>query len=1104
MKFLKKYWAVFALFILVSVLLYFNFDTNTYLSGWDNLHPEFNPVANLERAWQASWEEYQGLGLLGGMAHAADLFRQLILFPIYLLLPVGLGRYFWHFLMIFVGVFGAYRLILFFIYDWHQGNKNLFQRQLVAFLGAAFYLLNFATIQNFYTTFEPFASFFGFLPWLLVFLMELLEFDFKNKKKEFKKKLICFLVVSVLATTMAYVQTIFIVYIFFVVLILLNHLLRSFNKSKKQGQKALRTSFLIVFIIFAVNAFWFLPVLHFMLTGSDLLQFSKSKAMSNDELFLRNQAHAKFTDIARMRGFWLWHSDFDSAGNAVYLMDAWKTHLANPFVNILSWGFFALVVLAIFDLLKGKNRYKYLILVSFAFSFFMISTGNFPFAILTKLFQAIIPFFYEMFRISFTKWVIPFSLFYSILLAFGINQLLTLVKNKLWKLLLSILLGVLVVIYSFPSFKGNYFYKNIRVNMPEAYMDLFAYFDKDVDHSSRIANFPQYSFNGWQWNDWGYRGSGFLWYGIKQPILDRAFDVWSEADERYYWQIQYALDKKDISLFENVLRQYDVDYLILDQSIVNRNTNEPFIYDSWIEFLAESDLISLEKDFDFIKVYSFADDENSREKDFLSFYSSLDKIENNYAFSYYDQAFSDSGDYLSNNEAEVVYPFPSLFTNHTQGELEFEIKEDEDYFYLYPEKSLVADFESLELITKNYLDQEKYFPVKISWRTSAGLTVFDLESELSDISWKDKNYSWNFKKSISLNSQLCQTNDDCYLVINNEIIQPFTEKGKKEVLLSSRQSNVISFARKTKVDYYDYAKLDFSFFELKQTIKSLEERSDLQVRIPKVKTNILGQNLLETELNQELVKNCDSFLDGTFYKEIIEGLNNYQSQGSKSCDSFYVSNLDHAQSYLLTIKAANKKSLPFLFAVQSPSQSRSPIETFLRDSKETRDNYIIIPPTEDFNSDYNLYFSTDSYGREKNENQLADLRIYYFPSNFIRSLKLSNPVLEVEAKQINTCQFEVNNKSLWFYQISLDKASCDQELVNLKLSQAYSDDWLAFTKNGFLDHSKINNWANAWSINLADHQDNEIIVNIFFWPQLLEYLGLGLLVFVGIYLILRD
>ena len=46
------------------------------------------------------------------------------------------------------------------------------------------------------------------------------------------------------------------------------------------------------------------------------------------------------------------------------------------------------------------------------------------------------------------------------------------------------------------------------------------------------------AWGGWNYYDWGYRGSGFLWYGIKQPILDRAFDVWDKSSEKYYEEIK--------------------------------------------------------------------------------------------------------------------------------------------------------------------------------------------------------------------------------------------------------------------------------------------------------------------------------------------------------------------------------------------------------------------------------------------------------------------------------------------------------------------------------------------------------------------------------------
>ena len=44
-----------------------------WLTGWDNLHPEFNFWLNTKRAFSAVWQEFQGLGLVGGHGYAATL-----------------------------------------------------------------------------------------------------------------------------------------------------------------------------------------------------------------------------------------------------------------------------------------------------------------------------------------------------------------------------------------------------------------------------------------------------------------------------------------------------------------------------------------------------------------------------------------------------------------------------------------------------------------------------------------------------------------------------------------------------------------------------------------------------------------------------------------------------------------------------------------------------------------------------------------------------------------------------------------------------------------------------------------------------------------------
>lgn len=1060
-KLLLKFWAPLFLFLLVTVLSLANFSPDTFLSGWDNLHPEFNPLMNLERAWQSAWQEYQGLGLLAGMAHSADLFRQLIFLPLELLLPANLFRYVWHFLMILVGVLGSFYLFKFFLSK--RSNQNL-----LAFLGASFYLLNFATVQNFYVTFEPFAVFYAFLPILLLLLLQLL-----SQQKISKARLFVFIVLSVLATSMAYVQTIFVVYFSLACLLLLITFLQ-----KKASLKRVLFFFSLILLL---NSFWLFNVLHFTAFSSALLSDSKNKAMSNDVLILKNQAFGDYWHLLKMQGFWLGQTDFDEFGNTIYLFDAWKTHFSYWTANVLAYVFFALLILGLWQIFRQKDKNRYFILSVSLLSLWMMAIETFPFNLLSAVAKKVFPLFDEMFRINFTKWVVPFSLFYSLLLVYGLLFIFSLLKKKIFKFLFSLLFFVALIFYSWPSFQGHFFYERLRVKIPQAYFDLFTYF-KNAPLDSRIANLPQHSFYGWQWNNWGYRGSGFLWYGIKQPILDRAFDVWSEADERYYWQLQAALDKKDVKMLEKVFMEYDVDYLLLDESVVNRNTLKPFNYQVIKELLAESSRLKLVENFAFISLYSFSDDENSHEKNFISLYETLPIINNKNHYSWSDQAFNNFHDYLSEsnnnaNNANIIYPFSSFFTNHLQKDLEFTLAEDENYFYLTSQKTLST--EGFDLQVADPVISENALPFHLSWQTEGDKTKLTFKLILPEFYLAQKKFFFDFTKELTLNTKLCQKDQDCYLNINNQLIKQFSSSGETDLLLNTKLLNTIAFSSSNKVDYFDYVFFNLNDYELKVKNISFSQSENLVVKIPKV---LLYADLLKTDLNKIEVDDCRPADGGSVFKEKRSEGNYYQATGTSNCDHFYLADLKHNNSYLFKLNANNLSSIPLLFALQVESLGRSPLETYLSEGI----NYQIIPPLENFNQGYTLYFSTDSYGKEINANLLKSAEVFFWPYKLLNNLYLQSVTTNYAKATLSSCDFAVTKKALWLYKV--ERAQGCQSAY-LKLSQAYDQGWLAVSNGRFLKHEQVNNWANLW---LVDKEETGAIY-IFFWPQLLEYFGIALL-----------
>ncbi|HOG37736.1 MAG TPA: hypothetical protein PKZ29_02335 [Candidatus Woesebacteria bacterium] len=206
MSFVKKHLYPIFLGLIVLFLCLQNFTPGTFLVGWDNLMPELGIWLNLKRSFFAVWQAYQGLGLVGGMAHATDLIRQLILLPFTFILPVNLIRYFWHFAMIFLGTFGIYFGLI----------KVAAFKKSTAFIAALFYLLNFGSIQNFWAPLETFSTFWGFFPWLIFSIL-----DYLNHPT--KLKLYKLLILNLLAIPAFYVQTVFIVYCLTLAIIFILH-----------------------------------------------------------------------------------------------------------------------------------------------------------------------------------------------------------------------------------------------------------------------------------------------------------------------------------------------------------------------------------------------------------------------------------------------------------------------------------------------------------------------------------------------------------------------------------------------------------------------------------------------------------------------------------------------------------------------------------------------------------------------------------------------------------------------------------------------------------------------------------------------------------------
>lgn len=534
---------------IASFVSYKSFTFDTWLLGWDDLVPELNYQLNIQRSLSAPWQEYQGLGLLGGMGHAADLPRQLILLAISVFTKVSLARYIWTFLMLVLGPLGVF-------YFFNKKGKSL-SLKLAGIAASVFYIFNYSTLQTFFTPFETFVTFYGFFPWLILFAQKYL-------REGSKSSLVAFAITSVLGSTSFYVQTLFVVYVIFLAVFCLESLFLH--------KRGLIRSFILGFVTFAVSAYWFLPVGYYALKNSNVPTESHINSIATPETQLMNKARGDFASIATLKGYWFDYYDWNTSGEYTLMYKDYIWYTSQRLVDISLFALFILSLLgAIANLFYKNNDKEFRLSVPtlLFICYFMLAGDNKPFGSLYLYLQNSFPVFAEIFRNSFTKWSIPASFLYALGIGYFISLFSRIFKGKLGVFVSLVLASVVTFISVFtlaPALREGFVSKTMKVDLPESYLNVVDYFNQRPVNG-RVASFPLADFWGWKFNEWGYRGSGYLWYGIKQPILDRAFDVWSKNNELAYEDLKYAFDYGSDEDIKNELTKYQIKYILFDKSI---------------------------------------------------------------------------------------------------------------------------------------------------------------------------------------------------------------------------------------------------------------------------------------------------------------------------------------------------------------------------------------------------------------------------------------------------------------------------------------------------------------------------------------------------------
>ena len=573
-RFLRHKWLILSHCVrglLWLILVMRNFEPGTRLLGWDLMDSSFNPGLNLQRSLLSVWQSFQGLGIIGGHGYVAQFPHALFLFLLNFIFPQSLLRYAFADIMLLSGVFGCFWLVR----DLLRRNRitSEITINLSSLTASVVYLLHLATVQTFYVHLEPFIVMYGIFPWVVLVLFKVFE---KPKASSF----LLFFLLNIALSVIGFIPPVFLTYVFFLIIFSLTACL---VHSMPMKEKIVRLT-AIWFLIIAANLYWLVSVASFtVLQQQDYLD-SKLNQLTTGETILKNQLYGSVSDAIQLKSFYFESLDQNRFGSSQLvepIFEPWIKHLNSPVISVIGVLFFLLSITGVFLALRQlviKRELHQVWAVWWIVSFAAIATGIPVLSFFSAGLRAI-PVFNQAFRIPFTKLSMSMSLFLAIGVGIVIGYFLELLRKKITRNSLrsslnfsvSSLLILLAVIYSFPSFQGNFLYKGARVKVPPDYQEAFQFFSNHSSHQ-RVANFPILTNSGWEMFKWsgdrGYTGSGFYWYGMSQPMLNRAFDVWSPSNETYRNQMSTALYAKNIDHIKQIAQQYDIAYFLIDESVI--------------------------------------------------------------------------------------------------------------------------------------------------------------------------------------------------------------------------------------------------------------------------------------------------------------------------------------------------------------------------------------------------------------------------------------------------------------------------------------------------------------------------------------------------------
>lgn len=572
---LKRRWGFLVLTAILLGVFTRNFPTSEqWLIGWDALNPELNFWMNLKYAINSAWQPHYGTGALIGHGYAATLPHVLITGFLKLLMPTNTVRPVFIFACWYLGAVGMY-LLLVYLFHRVSGNKKAnalsIPQTMLAIAGALFYIFNLGTTQIFYHPLEAFTVQFALIPWALLLIER--YFD----KPSYRRLLLLFLAVFI-GSIQGFIPSSFVAFMVLVVSFLLVKIVG------RDWRQRMKRAVLVLFTVILANSYWLPPFVYYTLSNNQAYLESYQNQISTPQFVAKTAKYGTLGNVISLNSFFLEGSLF---GEDVFA--PWLQFMESYPVQYWYYLIFSLAVVSSLLIWHKKNRFVLAYLIPAVFFFGTLATQTQGFAELNTTLYKLLPLYEQAFRTAFTKVGPIYFALLTILSWVALYWVITKLRPKILRNLLSSAILILVFATVWPHIQGHSFYKQLKVELPSAYSELISFFDRQSG-DGYVADLPIGCPDGWYSYNWGYSGSGFYWYGIEQPFLSRAFDVWNQYNESYYWQATRAIRESDFVALDAVFDKYQIKWILIDENLEHCRSSRALEYIPDLkDYLAKND-----------------------------------------------------------------------------------------------------------------------------------------------------------------------------------------------------------------------------------------------------------------------------------------------------------------------------------------------------------------------------------------------------------------------------------------------------------------------------------------------------------------------------------